>query len=186
MSFDPSGLPTLPNCESDINRWASDLQTWLVSKLTVAHNEIDAVVVDPFDICTELGNLAGPTCLVPATGIDQSGFTFAEETETVVPGSGILPWPGSVLGSLSVITDYRTGEWEGTADYNWNAHTVTFSPALAHNNYVVLEERDHKKFFLYIGGKSTTSFNIQVATPNIGEEYTVKFRYYLLLLPESS
>jgi hypothetical protein len=165
MPFDPSGLPTLPTCESDISRWSADLQTWLVQKLSVAHGEIDAVSVDPFDICAELGNLSAPTCLVPATGVDQTGFTYASEGDLLAAGSGVLPWPGSVLGAISPIQAIRRGNWSGTAAANWTATTIAFSPAVDSTSYViVVEQKLTNKFTWAVQSKTTSSFVLQVCS----------------------
>lgn len=176
MAFNPSGLPTLPTCESDIARWAADLQTWLVTKLTTAHNEIDGVVIAPFDLCAELGNLSAPSCLVPASGIDTSGFVFAEEDDAVTPG--VLPWPGSVLGGIARFWDVYIGEASFSAATNWTNYDVRFPIPYPTANYmVVIEPYTTSKSFWSITAKQGTGFTLSVAS---GEPSTasVAFRWF--------
>jgi len=177
MPFDPSGLPTLPTCESDIARWAGDLQTWLVSKLSVAHGEIDNVVVDPFDICAELGNLSAPTCLVPATGIDTSAFVYAGDGDPVVPGT--LPWPGDALGDLMsgtvTMTYVRQGVVAERVTGVWQDFVVNFTTPLPTDKFLLCIEPNTlaRDLFWAVGFRSTTGFKIHaVMNTNVDVDAT--------------
>jgi hypothetical protein len=160
MSFNPSGLPTLPNCESDINRWAADLQTWLVAKLTAAHNEIDGITVDPFDICTVVGDLSAPSCLVPAAGINTPDFTYATETGTVTPG--VLPWPGSVLTLGISMSKVRQGTVTGTVESFGKFFRADFASPLNSDDFFINVECGtvEDTFIWGIRNRSRSGFDI--------------------------
>lgn len=177
MAFNPSGLPTPPTCESDLARWANDLQSWLVTKLTTAHNEIDNVVVAPFDICAELGNLAAPTCLIPASGIDTTTLTFAaDEDAEVTPG--VLPWPGTVLGDLARFWDVYIGEASFNAATNWSTYNVNFPvPYPTAHYFVVLEPYSTNKCFYAITSKANTGFVLSAASAESGPA-NLAFRWF--------
>jgi hypothetical protein len=179
MPFNPSGLPTPPTCESDLARWANDLQTWLVTKLTTTHNEIDNVVVEPFNICEEIGNLSAPSCLVPATGIDTASLVFAaDEDAELTPG--VLPWPGSVLGNLGKSWIVYVGEAGFNASTNWTNYNVNFPIPFATADYIiVLESRNTNKYFAAVTTKTRTNFVISAASGE-PENANLVLRWYAL------
>lgn len=184
MPFNPSGLPTVPTCESDVARWAEQMQSWVISKLSAAHSEIDDLAISPFDICAELGVLSAPSCLVPATGINNTEFTYAEEGDTVVAGSGVLPWPGTSAGPIA---DTRQGSKEcpDIDKDSWSQFTVQISPALPHANYHVLfVNAVAVQCDVHVHSRTTSSFVFSVIGRKT-ESQTAKLRWLLLLMPEA-
>lgn len=180
-AFDPSGLPTLPKCESDIARWAADLQNYLVNKFTVAHNEIDGIIISPVDICTLVGDLNGPSCLIPATGVDTSSFVFAPNAGAPTP-PGTLPWPGSVLAELGNRWVCYWHDLTMVAANNWTEYRVNFPvPYQTAFYFVCIENRTTNKCFLSVKDKTTTGFTIMAASAEAGPAdlylvwYTVNF-----------
>jgi hypothetical protein len=183
MPFDPSGLPTLPACESDIARWASEFQAWAVSKLGTAHSEIDQIEVDPFDICTEVGNLSSPSCLVPADGIDTSAFSFAPDDDTPIT-PGVLPWPGSVLDLTGTRIEVRQGTVTVPVETYGTDYTVTFPsnlPDMADYYFINIEMQTcQRQFFWSIWNRSISGFTIRTVRDEYGwsgTTYTATFTY---------
>lgn len=187
MPFLSTGLPTLPTCESDIARWAAQIETYIVAKFSEAHAEIDKIVIAPYDLCAELGSLSAPTCLVPAEGVDNTGFSYAEEGDTLVAGSGVLPWPGSVI--TGVIEDIRTGDrqFDGLTTA-WQDFTITLSPAVARDTYHVswtlIPKSDGGISACDVAVKSRTASSFVLSVLGRVASSSAKIRWMLLLPAE--
>lgn len=155
----------------------------MIAKMTGAHNEIDQIVVAPFDICTEVGNLSSPNCLVPADGIDTSAFSFAPDDDTPIT-PGVLPWPGSVLDLTGTRIEVRQATVTvpvGTTGADFPVNFSSNLPDMADYYFINIEMQTcERMFFWSIWNRSISGFIIRTVRDEYGwsgPPYTATFTY---------